>query len=180
MEVRLIKEKLGYVAEDYAKELEKDADELQEEFDLPDGQAVEVAKERFRAPEIMFQPSIVHQEHPSISDFVAGTIKTCDINIRKDLSANIVLSGGNTMFDGFAKRLTNEVVGHFPGMFGSVSVVESPDRTNLVWAGGAVISSLDSFEPFWVTRDVYEDNGPSIVHNYKRTDDEEQYAADDE
>lgn len=169
-QVRLIKEKLGYVAEDYAAEMQKDAGELTEEFDLPDGQTVEVAKERFRAPEILFDPAIVHQEHPSISDFVAGTIKTCDINIRKDLSANIVLSGGNTMFDGFAKRLQNDVIKHFPGMFGSVSVVESPDRTNLVWAGGAVISSLDSFEPYWVTREVYEDNGPSIVHNYKRSD----------
>lgn len=172
-QVRLIKEKLGYVAEDYAKELERDADELTEEFDLPDGQAVEVAKERFRAPEIMFQPSIVHEEHPSISDFVAGTIKTCDINIRKDLSANIVLSGGNTCFEGFAKRLHNEVVRHFPGMFGSVNVAASASRSNLVWAGGAVISSLDTFDPYWVTREVYEDNGPSVVHNYKRTDDEE-------
>lgn len=171
-QVRLIKEKLGYVAEDYTKELERSADDLMEEFDLPDGQAVEVAKERFRAPEIMFNPSIVHQEHPSISDFVAGTIKTCDINIRKDLSANIILSGGNTMFEGFAKRLQNEVIGHFPGMFGSVNVVESPDRTNLVWAGGAVICSLDSFDPFWVTKDIYEENGPTIVHNYKRNDQE--------
>jgi actin len=172
-QVRLIKEKLGYVADDYAAELAKPADEFPpEEFDLPDGQCVEVGKERFRAPEILFDPAIVHQEHPSISDFVAGTIKTCDINIRKDLSANIVLSGGNTMFDGFARRLHADVVKHFPGMFGSVSVVESPDRTNLVWAGGAVISSLDSFDPYWVTREVYEDSGPSIVHNYKRTDDQ--------
>jgi actin, other eukaryote len=165
-QVRLIKEQLGYVANDYSAELEKETEQVSAEFELPDGQSVEVGKERFRAPEILFQPTIVNQEHPSIGDFVAGTIKTCDINIRKDLSANIVLSGGNTLFEGFAHRLKQDVIKHFPGMFGSVEVIEPADRTSLVWAGGAVFCGLDAFDPLWVTREVYEDHGPTIVHNY--------------
>jgi actin len=173
-QVRLIKEGLGYVAENYAAELEKPPEELAKEFELPDGQSVEVGAERFRCAEILFAPGIVHQEHPSASAFVAGTIKSCDIHLRKDLSSNIVLSGGNTMFEGFRTRLQQEVAAHFPGMFGSVSVVAAPDRTNLVWAGGAVIASLDSFDAQWVTRDVYEDHGPTIVHGYKRAKEEDE------
>ena len=175
-QVRLIKESTAYVAERYAEELEKKADddaELTREFELPDGQAVAVAHERFRCAEILFKPSILQQEHPSMSAFVAETIKSCDIDVRKELSNNIVLSGGNTRFPGFQARLQNEVAAYFPGMFGNVNVVAAPDRQNLVWAGGAVIASLDSFEPLWLTREVYDDHGASIIHGYRRTEDED-------
>ena len=37
------------------------------------------------------------------------TIMKCDVDIRKDLYANIVLSGGTTMFPGIAERMTKEV-----------------------------------------------------------------------
>lgn len=176
-QVRLIKEKLAYVAENYPAELEKDATTLAKSFDLPDGQEIEVSTERFRCAEILFKPSIVHEEKPSLSDFVAQTIKQCDIDLRKDLSSNIVLSGGNTLFPGFRERLQTEVANRFPGMFGHVNVIAPPDRQNLVWMGGSVIASIDSFEPLWVTREVYEEHGPSVVHGYRRKDNEdEEYA----
>jgi actin, other eukaryote len=34
-----------------------------------------------------------------------NTIQKCDIDIRRDLYNNIVLSGGTTMFQGFSERL---------------------------------------------------------------------------
>ncbi len=33
----------------------------------------------------------------------------CDLDIRNDLYGNILMSGGNTMFDGFKERLYKEI-----------------------------------------------------------------------
>ena len=38
-------------------------------------------------------------------ELVYGSIMKCDIDIRKDLYSNIVMSGGTTMFPGIAERL---------------------------------------------------------------------------
>jgi actin beta/gamma 1 len=33
----------------------------------------------------------------------------CDIDVRRDLYANIVMSGGTTLFPGIAERLSKEI-----------------------------------------------------------------------
>ena len=33
----------------------------------------------------------------------------CDLDVRKELYGNIILSGGTTMFDGFGERLYKEM-----------------------------------------------------------------------
>lgn len=174
-QVRLIKDKLSYVAEDYNKELQLDQESLKRAFELPDGQEVEVAHERFRCTEILFNPGIVHEEKPSVSAFVARAIKNCDIDLRKELSANIVLSGGTTKCPGFASRLKKEVANHFPGLFGHVDVVLPDEPQNAVWNGGSVIASIESFDDIWVSREVYQEHGPSIVQGYRKKSDDDEY-----
>ncbi|PNH09513.1 Actin, cytoskeletal 3 [Tetrabaena socialis] len=46
----------------------------------------------------------------------------------------------------------------------TVRVVAPPERKYLVWIGGSVLASLASFGSQWVTREEYEEYGPSIVH----------------
>lgn len=38
-----------------------------------------------------------------------NSISACDIDMRRELANNIIVAGGNTMFDGFLERLTREV-----------------------------------------------------------------------
>lgn len=42
------------------------------------------------------------------------TIHKCDIDIRRDLYGNIVLSGGSTMFPGIADRMNKEIISFAP------------------------------------------------------------------
>lgn len=51
----------------------------------------------------------------------------CDIDVRKDLYKNIVLSGGTTLFEGFSQRLTNEIVKLAPAT-AKVTCVAVPER----------------------------------------------------
>ena len=175
--VQKIKEELCYVSTDYAKELDGPEAEILESFGLPDGQSIEVGKERFRATEILFNPTIIHSEMPSFPTFVTTAVKGCGLDIRPHLLGNIVLTGGNTMFNGFADRIKEDVLKFFPG-FGGVKVVEAPDRKYAVWAGASVLSTLSSFKESIIPKAAYEEHGPSIVHGFKRDVPEEEEEED--
>jgi len=114
--VRTIKEKCCYVAINPAKE-EKDTMGRTEEFRLPDGNIVQVSRtsvddvyamltvpqlgsERFRAPEILFNPELIGQEYAGVHQVVVDSIGRVDLDLRKSLFSNIVLSGGSTLCRG--------------------------------------------------------------------------------
>ena len=75
---------------------------------------ITVGSERFRCPEVLFQPSFVGKEASGIHDTTFQSIMKCDVDIRKDLYANVVLSGGTTMFAGIGERMTKELIALAP------------------------------------------------------------------
>ena len=88
----------------------------------------------------------------------------CDIDLRKDLFYNIVLSGGTTMFPGINERLTKELDRLTPPS-STVKVVTPPERKYSVWIGGSILASLNTFQEKWYTRDDYDELGPEGIHN---------------
>ncbi|CAI7804125.1 unnamed protein product [Closterium sp. NIES-53] len=136
---------------------------LDKTYELPDGQVITIGSERFRAPEILFTPSLVGMEAPGLHEAAYNTIMKCDVDVRRDLYANIVLSGGSSMFSGMPERMQREVGGLAPGSV-RVRVVAPPERKYSVWIGGSILASLATFEQMWITREEYEEYGPSIVH----------------
>ncbi|OAL75107.1 hypothetical protein A7D00_0705 [Trichophyton violaceum] len=177
--VRMIKEKTGYVAMDPRKE-EKEwstnggkADSKMAEYVLPDGHKlkdlmadrpahVKIGVERFRAPEILFDPEIIGLEYPGVHQIVVDAINRTDMDLRKSLFANIVLSGGSTLCKGFGDRLLHEVQ-RLAVKDMRIKIFAPPERKYSTWIGGSILAGLSTFRKMWVSIDDWHEN-PDIIH----------------
>jgi actin-related protein len=162
---RMVKEKTGFVALDFDTEMKAFSDSADREklFELPDGNVINIAAERFRCPEALFQPSMIGKESPGIHDTTFQAIMKCDTDIRKEMYGNVVLSGGTTMFSGINDRMGKELTALAPSTM-KIKVIAPPDRRNSVWNGGSILSSLPNFGHMWIKKQEFIDQGVQVVH----------------
>ncbi|RNA13842.1 actin-related 2 isoform X3, partial [Brachionus plicatilis] len=170
--VRIMKEKLCYVAHDIVEEqkLALETTVLVESYTLPDGRVIKLGGERFEAPEILFQPHLADVEAMGISELLFDTIQKSDIDMRSDFFKHIVLSGGTTMYPGFASRLEREITqlylervlrGDVQRLAKFKLRIESSSRQkHMVYFGGSVLANImrDS-DNFWVSKQEYQEQG---------------------
>ena len=92
-----------------------------------------------------------------------NSIMKCDVDIRKDLYANTVMSGGTTMYPGIADRMQKEITALAPSTI-KIKIIAPPERKYSVWIGGSILASLSTFQQMWISKQEYDESGPGIVH----------------
>jgi actin-related protein len=163
--VRDIKERLCYIALDPEKELKlaEKVSGMEKDYTMPDGEVINIGSERFMAPELLFSPGVIGSEEEPLDELIYRMVQNCDVDLRRDLFSNIVLSGGSTMFPGLKERLHKELVELVPDTT-EVKIISPPERRYSVWIGGSILSSLKTFKKLWVTKKEYKENGASAVY----------------
>jgi len=155
--VQDIKEKLCKVKSRKRKGDSAPADEEPVKYILPDGQEISIARKTLSdAPEILFNTSLIGAEFGGVQQCISESIEKSDLDLRRELYSDIVLSGGSTMFKGFGKRLVQEL-SSLTNMH--VKVRAPADRILSTWMGGSVLASLHTFKDMWMTKKEYEDSG---------------------
>ena len=137
---------------------------LQASYRLPDGRVIEVGADRFRAPEVLFQPSLVGSEDLGAADAVASAVRRADLDLRRELWSNVVLSGGSTLFAGFGERLLHDI----KPLAGEVKInIAAPkERRFSTWMGGSILAALGTFKTMCCSRKEYEDEGAAAMHRF--------------
>jgi actin-related protein len=104
----------------------------------------------------------------------------CDVDLRPSLYGNVVVTGGNTLLQGFNDRLNRDLSIKTPSTmrfkliaangpqerrYGSVSGISGHwiEPVCRSWIGGSILASLGSFQQMWVSKQEYEEGGRSQV-----------------
>ncbi|XP_071911746.1 actin-related protein 4-like [Coffea arabica] len=146
-------------------------------YELPDGQTIEIGADRFKAPDILFNPSLA-QTIPGMENFaetvssvrglpqmVLESINKCDVDIRRELFSSILLAGGTASMQQLKERLEKDLLEESP-QAARVKVLASGNATERrfsVWIGGSILASLGSFQQMWFSKSEFEEHGASYV-----------------
>lgn len=164
--VKDIKEKLCFVAQDWESEYAaaQSSSSQDQPYTLPDKSMITVpGTVRMGVPELIFKPELNGKSCLSIQNLAWRSVSNSDVDVRRDLLKNVIMSGGTTMYEGMPDRLKAEIQTLSPP--GSeIRIVATPDRKYAVWKGASTLASLSTFAASWITREEYEEHGAGIVH----------------
>lgn len=158
-----IKSKLCYAATDldYEMRLAKETVCLVQKCFLSDGTAINLSQELFECVEVFFQPSRIGQSTPGLDEFIFGMIQEADVDTRANFYKHIILSGGSSLFPGFAKRLQTDIESRYMTeilkgdtsrkMRFKINVEATDNRRTLVFEGASVLGNLmRNKDEFWI------------------------------
>jgi actin-related protein len=164
--VKDIKEKMSYISSDFESDIESAKStpgEFTKQYQLPDGQIISMTDQLFRCAELLFRPSLNGFDMPGLHRILNKSIQEADIDLRKSMYENIILSGGTTTIPGIAERLEKEMYFIAPSAI-QTKIVALPQRKYLVYSGGVALASLECFQDQWITKNDYLEYGSNIVH----------------
>lgn len=163
--MRKVKEEFCYICPDFeAENTNYETENISTQYQLPDQNEITLGKEKFEAPEVLFNPKMFGYECLSIQDQFMESVKKIDMDIRKDMMSNIIFNGGTTLFKGFKPRVDKEIKQVAKSMECKIKVHCYPEAQYAAWIGGSILSSMSNFETIWVTRADYKEHGDSAVH----------------
>jgi actin-related protein len=91
----------------------------------------------WKAPEVLFDPSLIGIGDKGLIDAVVDSINQADITIRRELSNDIILTGGGSLFLGLRERFERELKRRLPHL--PVNCYALEDALTNAWTGAAAL-----------------------------------------
>jgi len=165
--VRMIKEKLCYVGYDLKLEdrLAHETTVLVAKYKLPDGREIKLGRERYMAPECLFNPALLDKDERGMAESLFHCINEANVDLRQPFYDHIVLSGGTTMYPGLPSRLEKDLMHFYATRLKTekplkCKIEDPPRRKHMVFLGGAVLAEImRDKDTFWVSRQEYQEKG---------------------
>lgn len=138
---------------------------------LPDGTPVDLGMLSQVLPELLFDPApirgIPHMSHiaqgfAGIPAAVAECLNSCDVDVRKPVGSDLILTGGSSLFHNFPERLLKAMT----PLVGKTKVTASPvsiERSSSAWLGGSILASCATFQQLWTSKAEYEEKGVDVL-----------------
>ncbi|KAI1175564.1 chromatin remodeling and histone acetyltransferase complexes subunit putative [Nemania sp. FL0916] len=138
-------------------------------FEMPDGANQMWRGERYRVSEGMWDENAAYpnpdgSKVPTVLEMIKACLGAVDVDLRPNLLANVVVTGGASLVNGFNDRLNNELMNMHQGMKIKLHAAGlTTERRFGAWIGGSILASLGTFHQMWISRKEYEENGAGIV-----------------
>jgi len=149
--VKDLKEEHLFISEDPLQGLGASQTIRPQTIELPDGTTCQIGRERVSILEKIFTAIDSYEGFTGVQNMVVDSIGKTDIDIRRDLFQNIIITGGNTCFRGFMERLQKQVPEVAPQNV-RVKVLSAADKKFTPWVGGSILSSCGSFQQMWMSK----------------------------
>lgn len=147
-----------------SKDIENENNDSVDEYILPDKRIIKIRDEKYKAPELLFNPKTYGYDCNSMQDQFMISINKTDMDLRKDMFSNILFNGGTTLFKGFKERVDKEFKEVSKEYECKKKIHCYPEAQFAAWIGGSILSSLNTFENLWITKSEYKEVGSCIVH----------------
>ncbi|KAH9258157.1 hypothetical protein BASA81_003735 [Batrachochytrium salamandrivorans] len=122
---------------------------LEKSYELPDGNVISIGNERFRCPEVLFQPSFIGRRRRRARHHVRHGHEVRRGHPQGPCTPTSCLSGRQHHVRGHRRALNKEMVALVPNTM-KVKVVAPPERKYSVWIGGSILASLSTFQQMWI------------------------------
>ena len=137
-------------------------------FKLPDEKIVSIPRRtRIIASELLFTPTVFDEKknENGLINLIIGSIRKTEMidkKFKENLIENIVLSGGTTMMEGFADRVSQDLQNYkesgFELEYEPIIIAEN-NRAIGKWIGMSMISSMSAFDKLFIKKAEYQELG---------------------
>jgi len=133
------------------------------EYTLPDGRWLHAGSAKEVAVDAVFHPPPMGRRRALQEVITTAFMRPDYLDIRTDLAANIVLTGGSSLFPGLEGRLLYELKAAVGTSCPHIKLIFNPnpkENTRQAWFGGSIFTGMATRSSAFVTKAEYDEQGP--------------------
>lgn len=128
---------------------------------------ISIGIERFRCPEILFQPGMIGIDQAGIDEMVSISLRRLmeDEAVKERLCQSILVTGGCSLIPGMIPRLESGIR-QFRPYLSPLKLVRAADPLIDAWRGAAAFAASSKFGRHTFSLADYREHGENLFHRY--------------